>query len=152
MYHSLFPRDVFAELDRLQRELQQASEFSPSIRGIGRGGFPALNVGGTPRSVDIYAFASGLDPAAVEVNLERGVLSIAGERPGALSARAEKATVHINERFAGRFRRVVSLPDDIDPNTVTADYRDGVLHVSVQRRESAPPRRISIQSSEEEAP
>ena len=143
MYRSLFPRDVFAELNRLQREMQQAFEYSPSIRGIGRGGFPAMNVGGTPQAVEIYAFAPGLDPSTVDINLERGVLSIAGERQSTLPAQDEKVAVHINERFAGRFRRVVSLPDDIDPNAVTADYRDGVLHISVKRRESAQPRRIS---------
>ena len=53
--------------------------------------------------------------------------------------------MHINERFAGRFSRVVSLSDDLDPNAVSADYRDGVLHVSVKRRESAQPRRIAVQ-------
>ena len=53
--------------------------------------------------------------------------------------------MHINERFAGRFRRAVSLPDDIDPEGVSADYRDGVLHVSVKRRAEALPRRISVQ-------
>lgn len=145
MYRSLFPRDVFAELDRLQREMQEAFAFSPSIRGFGRGGFPALNVGATPQSVEIYAFAPGLDPATVEIHLERGVLSLSGERKSTLAASNEKTIAHINERFAGRFRRVVSLPDDIDPNAVTANYRDGVLHVSVKRRESAQPRRISIQ-------
>jgi len=145
MYRALFPRDVFAELDRLQREMQEAFAFSPTIRGFGRGGFPALNVGATPQSVEIYAFAPGLDPAGVEVHLERGVLSLSGERKSTLAASNEKTIAHINERFVGRFRRVVSLPDDIDPNTVTANYRDGVLHVSVKRRESAQPRRISIQ-------
>jgi HSP20 family protein len=145
MYRSLFPRDVFSELDRLQREMQQAFDLSPSIRGVGRGGFPALNVGGTPQSVEIYAFAPGVDPATLEVNLDRGVLTIAGERKGRLPAKDEKATVHIDERFSGRFRRVVSLPDDIDPNGVTAGYVDGVLHISVKRRESAQPRRIAIQ-------
>lgn len=145
MYRALFPRDVFAELDRLQREMQEAFAFSPTIRGFGRGGFPALNVGATPQSVEIYAFAPGLDPASVEVHLERGVLSLSGERKSTLAASNEKTIAHINERFAGRFRRVVSLPDDIDPNAVTANYRDGVLHVSVKRRESAQPRRISIQ-------
>src|ERR1700741_5615977 len=80
MEFSLFPRDVFAELDRLQREMQQAFEFSPSIRGVGRRGYPALNVGGTPQSVEIYVFAAGLAPAAMDVKLEKGVLSIAGER------------------------------------------------------------------------
>jgi len=56
---SLFPRDLFAELDRLQRQVQRAFEFSPSIRGFARGGFPALNVASTPQSVEIYAFAPG---------------------------------------------------------------------------------------------
>jgi HSP20 family protein len=145
MYRSLFSRDLFAELDRLQREMQQALDISPSIRGFGRGGFPALNVGGTPQSVEIYAFAPGLEPASLNVNLDRGVLTISGERKADLPAPDEKAAVHINERFAGRFSRVVSLSDDLDPNAVSADYRDGVLHVSVKRRESAQPRRIAVQ-------
>jgi HSP20 family protein len=142
-YRSPFPRDLFAELDRLQREMQQANEYSPSIRGSGRGGFPALNVGGTPQSIEIYAFAPGIDPASIDVQLEKGVLTIAGERPSA--PRDEKTAVHIDERFAGRFRRVVTLPDDIDPNAVAAKYRDGVLHISIQRRAAAQPRRIAIQ-------
>lgn len=146
MYRSLFARDVFAELDRLQRDVQEAFDLSPSIRGIGRGGFPALNVGGTPQSVEIYAFAPGLDPAKTEVNLDRGLLTIAGERAEELpSGRDAEAAVHINERFAGRFRRVVSLPDDVDPDSVSANYRDGVLHIHVKRHESAQPRRITVQ-------
>ena len=145
IYRSMFPRDVFAELDRLQQEMQQSFDTTPSIRGFGRGGFPALNTGGTADSLEIYAFAPGLDPASLEVSLERGVLTIAGERAAGLPSPEEKAAVHINERFSGRFRRVMSLPDDADPNAVQAQYRDGVLHVSVKRRESAQPRRISIQ-------
>ncbi|NWG75776.1 MAG: Hsp20/alpha crystallin family protein [Rubrivivax sp.] len=141
-YRPLFPRDLFAELDRLQRELQQGFEFGPSIRGLARG-FPALNVGGTPHSVEIYAFAPGLDPASIEVQIEKGVLTIAGERkPGEVP---EAATLHIDERFAGRFRRVISLPDDIDANAIEAKYRDGVLHVSVRRKQEAQARRITVQ-------
>ena len=56
-----------------------------------------------------------------------------------------RTTLHSNERFDGRFRSVVSLPDDSDPNAVSADCRDGVLHISVKRREAALPRRIEIQ-------
>jgi HSP20 family protein len=145
MYRSLFPGDLFAEVDRLQREMQQAFDtVSPSIRGFARG-YPALNIGNTPASVEIYAFAPGIDPAKVEVNLERGVLTIEGERATSVADSHGKATAHINERFDGRFRRVVSLPDDVDPGAVNASYRDGVLHVSVARRESAQPRRIEVQ-------
>ena len=145
LFGSLYPRDVLAELDRLQREVQQAFEISPSIRGVGRGGFPALNVGGTPQSVEIYAFTPGLDPKTLEVNLDRGVLTIAGERKSDLPNAETKANVHINERFHGRFRRVLTLPDDVDPNGVTAQYQDGILHISIKRREEAQPRRISVQ-------
>ncbi len=146
MYRALFGRDLFAELDRLQREMQDAFDLSPSIRGFGRGGFPALNVGGTPQSVEIFAFAPGIDPATMEVNLDRGVLTIAGERPTNLpSDEDEKAAVHINERFGGRFRRVVTLADDVDPNSVSAQYCDGVLHIHMERHASAQPRRITVQ-------
>lgn len=144
MYGALFSRDMFAELDRLQREMQQSFDISPSIRGFSRGGYPALNAGGTPQTVEIYAFAPGLDPATLEVQLDRGVLTVSGERKSDLPNGNEKSTVHIRERFSGRFRRVVSLPDDADPNGVSAQYRDGVLHVSVKRRESAQPRRIDV--------
>lgn len=145
MYRTLFPRDMFAELDRLQRDLSAAFDYSPSIRGLSRGGYPALNVGTTPSAVEVYAFAPGMDAASIDVTLDRGVLSISGERKAALPAADEKTTLHTNERFSGRFRRVVSLPDDVDPNGVTADYRDGILRVSVQRRAAVQPRRIEVQ-------
>ena len=145
MYRSLFPRDVFAEIDRLQREMQQAFDLSPTIRGVSRSGFPALNVGGTPKTIEIFAFAPGVDPATLEVNLERGLLTVAGERKSPLPGSDAKAAVHINERFEGRFRRVLTLPDDADPEQVDAKLRDGVLQITVQRRASAQPRRIAIQ-------
>ena len=73
------------------------------------------------------------------------MLTIDGERKPTLPKGDDQTTLHLNERFDGRFRRVVSLPDDIDPTGVSAAYRDGVLHVSVKRRESAQPRRIEVQ-------
>jgi HSP20 family protein len=145
MYSSLFSRDLFAEMERLQREMQQAFDtVSPSIRGFARG-YPALNVGSTPTSVEVYAFAPGIDPAKIEVKLERGVLTIEGERAPVAAPGDGKTTMHVNERFEGRFSRVLSLPDDIDPGAVDATYRDGVLRISVRRRESPQPRRIEVQ-------
>ncbi len=144
MYRSLFPRDLFAEFDRVQRDLGSLFDNSTQIRGLARGGYPALNVGITPTTVEVFAFAPGLDPAKIDVNLDRGVLTIDGERQAGLPASDGKTTVHTNERFAGRFRRVVSLPDDIDPAAVDATYRDGVLRISVKRREAMQPRRIDV--------
>jgi len=144
MEFSLFPRDLFAEVERLQRQVHQALELSPSIRGFARGGFPALNVASTPQSAEIYGFAPGLDPKKIDVQLERGVLSISGERDPDLPGDDQRASFHTSERFAGRFHRVISLSDDLDPNEVRATYRDGILHVSIKRQESALPRRIDI--------
>lgn len=149
MYRSPFhrdPRDFFAELDRLQRDMSGVFSWSPAIRGLARGGYPALNVSSTPTGVELHVFAPGIDPASLEIHLERGVLTIAGERQAATPTAGDaKATLHLNERYAGRFRRVVNLPDDIDAASVSAELRDGVLRVTAQRQAAAQPRRITVQ-------
>ena len=116
-----------------------------SIRSAAPGAFPAINIGNTPTSVEIYAFAPGIDPKQIDLTIDRGVLTISGERPSGLPLEDDKVNIYGNERFAGPFRRAVSLPDDIDSTKVEANYRDGVLHVSVNRRESALPKRITVQ-------
>jgi HSP20 family protein len=144
MYHPLFSRDLFADVARLQREAEQTLERVASIRG-NRQAYPALNIGTTPEAVEIYAFAPGLEPGSLDVQLEKGVLAISGERMPPTADEAVRLTRHLDERFSGRFRRVVSLPDDVDPEAVSARYRDGVLHISLPRRESAQARRITVQ-------
>ena len=144
MDFSLFPRDLFAELDRLQRQVQQSFDISPSIRGFARGAFPPLNVAATAQSAEVYAFAPGLDPKSIDVQIERGVLSISGDRAATLPREDERTTVHVNERFAGRFHRVITLADDLDPGDVRATYQEGVLHVSIARQKAAQPRRVEI--------
>jgi HSP20 family protein len=139
---------LFADFDRLRRELDELSGWSglpTSIRSAAPGSFPAINIGNTATSVEIYAFAPGIDPKQIELTIDRGVLSISGERKSELPLDDGKANVYGNERFAGSFRRAISLPEDIDPTKVNASYRDGVLHVSINRRESALPKRITVQ-------
>ena len=146
MFQSAFSTDIFSELENLHQQAQRAFSSGTGIRGNTMGAYPLLNVGKTSQSIELYAFAPGLDPASIEVNLERGVLTIAAERKSDLPPRDEKSTIHINERFAGRFRRLLSLPaDDIDSGDVSAEYRDGVLHIQLKRRESAQARRITVQ-------
>jgi HSP20 family protein len=149
MYSSLwtFPSSFFSDFDRLHREIDEhfGSSFgAPSaIRSTAPGTFPAINVGNTPTSVEIYAFAPGLDAARLDVTLDRGVLSIAGER--AATPAESGARTYSRERFSGSFRRAISLPDDADASQVKASYRDGILRISVARQADAQPRRITIQ-------
>lgn len=148
MYSSLwtFPSSFLFDVDRLQREFDEhfgALAAPSSIRSVAPGTFPAINVGNTPTSVEIYAFAPGLDAAKIDVTIDRGVLSIAGERPAL--AEQDGSRTYSRERFSGSFRRAVNLPDDADPSQVQASYRDGVLRISIARQAEAQPRRIAIQ-------
>jgi HSP20 family protein len=139
--------DLFNELNRMQSVLDQVFRRpgGSSIRSTAGGGFPALNVGTTPTSVEVMALAPGLDPAALDITVDRGLLVIAGERRSELPPTGDRTSLYANERYAGRFRRVLSLPEDADPARVDASYRDGVLRISVAKRESSLPRRIEVQ-------
>lgn len=138
--------DLFAELNRLQNVMDQV--FGPSerasIRGLSGANFPVLNVGTTPEAIEVMALAPGLDPAGLELTVDRGLLVLAGERKSQLPEDRERTSVHTQERFTGRFRRVVTLPEDADPAKVDATYRDGILRVTVAKRESSRPRRIEV--------
>lgn len=93
--------------------------------------------------MEVYAFAPGLGADSIEVTVDRGVLTISGERP----APAESAGTHVysRERLFGRFKRTLSLPEDADPQRIDARYRDGVLRVSIARKEAMQPKRITVQ-------
>ena len=150
MYESILnhPNTLFGQFERLRRELDDVfgvSGLPSSIRSVAPGTVPAINVGRTPNSVEIYAFAPGLDATKVDVTLDRGVLRISGQRASGIPNGEAKVQVYTRERGTGSFTRAISLPDDVDPGRVNASYRDGVLQVSIARRESAQPKRITVQ-------
>jgi len=141
-----FPDDLFVEFDRLHREMDQLFNYSglpTGIRGSGRGAFPAINIGNTPDAVEIYAFVPGIDPGKLEISVDRGLLTISGERHNDLK-QDEKHTVYARERFSGSFKRVVSLPDEVDPEKVEARCENGILHITAGKRAASKPRRIEV--------
>lgn len=138
--------DIFSELNRLQSVLDQV--FRPaersSIRALTGANFPMINVGTTPETIEVMALAPGLDPASLQLSIDRGLLVISGERKSEVPEPGDGVSVYAQERFTGNFRRVVSLPDEADPGKVDASYRDGILRVTVAKRESSKPRRIEV--------
>jgi len=141
---SSFDTNLFDEFRRLEGELDRLVSPSPwpaGIRAMRRGAFPPINVGTTPDRVDVYLFAAGLDPKSLDLSIQQNVLAISGERQVQTN---EEAEYYRRERFTGDFRRVITLPDDVDPDRVEAKYQDGVLQITVQRRESARPRQITV--------
>ena len=137
---------LFPELTRLQQQLEEF--FQPAgvagIRSLAWGAFPAVNVGSTADSVEVIAFAPGIDPKEIEITVDRGLLSLSGQRNSESSQGQEGGNTYAQERFTGKFRRVISLPEDADPAKVEAKFRDGVLQVTVAKRESSKPRKISV--------
>lgn len=148
MLHASFrpAADLFGELNRLQSALDQV--FRPlersSIRAPQGATFPVINVGTSPDSIEIMALAPGLEASSLQVTADRGLLIISGERKSGLPARREGVSIYAQERFAGQFRRVISLPEDADPARVDATYREGILRITVAKRESSRPRRIEV--------
>ncbi len=141
-----FAGDLFPELARLQQHLDQMFQTGApsSIRALSRSTFPAVNVGSSPETVEVIAFAPGVDAKSLQVTVDKGLLVIAGERNSEAPKRNEGDTVYAQERFAGSFRRVIALPEDADPAKVDAQLREGILHVKVAKRESSKPRRITV--------
>ncbi|GAC1606916.1 MAG: Hsp20/alpha crystallin family protein [Ramlibacter sp.] len=136
--------DLFEQLSRLQHQSDQAFRPGASIRALAGASFPAINVGSTQDTVEVLALAPGLDASAIQLSIDRGLLTITGQRASTLPEPGERTSLYAQERFTGAFRRVLSLPDDVDPAKVDASYRDGVLRITLSRRESAKPRRIEI--------
>lgn len=150
MYSSIvrMPGDLFAQFDSLQRQMEQlfgTSGMPASIRASRRGTFPAINMGTTSDTVEVYAFVPGVEGSSLNVSIDKGMLTIEGARAPAVAEGDEKSSVYARERFAGNFKRVIALPDDADPSQVEARCSDGVLRITVRKRESSKPRRIEIQ-------
>ncbi|WP_456434079.1 Hsp20/alpha crystallin family protein [Thermosulfuriphilus sp.] len=143
--------DPFREFDRLQEELDRLFDLTRAIspiRGVVRGTFPAINVGETTDEVKVYVFAPGVDPNKVELTIEGNLLSISGERDASegLKVREVKPErFYRRERFSGRFQRIISLPESIDPNKVEARYSDGIIIITVGKKEEVKPRQIPVE-------
>lgn len=142
------PQSLFDQLETMHRLLARSlgSEGAPGgIRSVGYGAFPEINVGRTPTSVEVFAFAPGVDASSLDVTIERNVLRISGERVAPTPKADGRSQLYANERLTGRFTRAVSLPDDVDPLKVQATCRDGILRISVALSATAQPQRITVQ-------
>jgi HSP20 family protein len=142
-----FYNDIFSELNRLQQTMDSSfrSGGSRSIRALARRSFPAISVGNTPDAIEVMALAPGISPEAMQITVDKGLLVIAGERADDLQVEgAGNRAIYAQERFKGSFRRVISLPDDVDPQKIEATARDGLLRIKVSRREASKPRQITV--------
>ena len=119
------------EMNRLFDDFFRAADL-PLSSGFGwSGGWPHVDVGETEKEVKVVAELPGLDEKDVEVTLHDGVLTLKGEK------RAENDAAWYSERWAGQFQRSIPLGPDVDPDKVSASFRNGVLTVTVGKRPEA---------------
>ncbi|MBF6988913.1 MULTISPECIES: Hsp20/alpha crystallin family protein [unclassified Cupriavidus] len=142
----VFGADLFSELDRLQRQMADVfGGFPSSIRSGRSGAFPPVNIGSTDDTIEIVAFAPGLKRENLEVSIDKGLLTISGERGPSYADDSPDSKRYARERFVGSFRRVIELPQSADPDKVQARYANGCLSISVGKREASKARAIAVQ-------
>ena len=103
---------------------------------------PAVDVRETKEAVEIQAELPGIDPKDVNVSVEGGVLTIKGSRQ--FEKATEGETYHRVERAYGSFERSFTLPTNVDPEKINAAFRQGLLLLTLPKREEAKPKAISI--------
>lgn len=130
-------RDLINEVSR------RFDRSSTDAAGAAAAGWaPAVDIEEYADKFVLYADIPGIDPANIEVTLEKGVLTLAGNRePEAEPAGIERKR---SERASGRFLRRFVLPDTADAEAVSASGKHGVLQIVIPKRAQAQPRRIAI--------
>jgi HSP20 family protein len=143
------------ELQSLQQEMNRlfGSVFD-SPTGAGNGGsrrwIPAMDLVEEGDRYVLRADLPGLSENDVQVELEDNVLTISGERK---SEREERKEGYYRvERGSGRFSRSLTLPEGINPESIEAHFKNGVLEVRVPKPEERKPHRVTISVGAEESP
>ena len=133
----------------LQDELQQVFERffgdseTESSSVVTAQWVPRVDIKEEANRFVILADLPGVDPTTIEVDMDKGVLSIKGERKA--EAKAEGERWSRNERAHGVFYRRFALPDSANPDGIEATGKHGVLEISIPKRPEASPRRIYVQ-------
>jgi HSP20 family protein len=139
--------EPFRELVSLQDRLNRL--FNESYRPQGEddwalGGTwaPAVDIYEHENNIVIKAELPGVDPKDVDIRLDNNVLTVQGERK--LDNEVKKENYHRVERSYGAFTRSFTLPTTVNPSGIKAEYKDGVLRVTLPKREEAKPKQIQI--------
>ena len=134
--------DPFDTLFRLQRELdaRRASDWLGNATS-GTGAFPPINVFQQGHDFVAIVELAGVNQTDLELQAKESTIRISGRKP--IDYR-EKISAHRRERVAGSFDRMITLPVEIDPDRIKAEFHDGVLTLFIPRAESDKPRAIKI--------
>ena len=138
---SAFPEEIRHAFDRFF----QQDESDPS-NVVTSQWAPRVDIKEEDKRFVIFVDVPGVDPADIEVSMEKGILTIKGEREAGGSAESNGKFTRV-ERARGAFHRRFALPDSADADGITANGKFGVLEIEIPKKAQATPRRITINAS-----
>ncbi len=135
----LDPFDALSSFQQALDAYRTSSWLDSSVSG--GGAYPPVNVFRKGDDFIIIAELPGVKKSDLDVQVKGRTIRVTGAKTVSY---LEKAALHRRERLAGRFDRAVTMPVEIDPNRVKAEYRDGVLALFLPRAESEKPKSIKV--------
>jgi HSP20 family protein len=135
------------DIDRMLSDFGFPTDFSLSgafLPGRLARAYPLVNLSEDADHVYVEALAPGVDPASLNLNVVHNTLTISGEKKET-APDVEGEAFHRAERAAGKFVRAVTLPAEIEADKVSAEYRNGVLMITMPKAEKAKPKQINVQ-------
>ena len=128
-------------LNRLRRELDQS--FETVARDTSW--MPAVDIHEEAKQFVVRADLPGVKPADIEITAEKGVLSLRGARN--FEQQNDEGHYSRVERVSGKFVRTFTLPDNVQTDAIKAQFKDGVLELTIPKVAKVEPRRIEVQAA-----
>lgn len=144
---SAFNEGFFNQFRQLQTELENAFGRLPDISDIrqsARQGYPPTVVNSDENAIVVKLFAAGYEASDFAITVEKNLLKIDASKQDDAAAQ-ENSRYHLRERMSPRINRVVTLPEDANVDEISAEYKHGVLTLTIARVEKASPRVVQVQ-------
>jgi HSP20 family protein len=135
--------DLMGLQDRMNRLFDQSTRGNDEDWALGGSWAPAVDIYEKNGNIVLKAELPGIDPKTVDVRVENNVLTLRGERK--FEEEVKKDDFHRVERAYGTFTRSFTLPALVDTGKIKAEFKDGVLKLTIPKKEEAKPKQIQIQ-------
>jgi HSP20 family protein len=143
----------FVDMENLRRDIDRAfEEFGITQAPAGRVAFlpgrgprryPLINLAEDKENLYIEALTPGVDPQSLDVSVMRNRLTLSGEKVR-IAAEVRPEAFHRSERSSGKFVRTFDLPVEVDEEQIRAEYKNGLLIITLPKAERAKPRQVNV--------